>query len=198
MAVITRALDIPVSAERRWLVTSYVPARELTLVTGERKSGKGLALVSIAMSLSRGERVPWDLLRHEPIAPHAVVWVTGRTPEDPPEELRDRFQAAGGDLGQFTIVELGRSDGITELRRVLEARGPKLVVLDPLQAAIGDLAGRLARDRMEDLVGLARETESTFLCIRHIKRRGRAEAEGSWETSSGQSSSSVATRNAPR
>jgi hypothetical protein len=164
---------------RDWLIEPYLPDRELTLVTGARRSGKGLFCALVAALASRGRRPEWDLAYGEPTLVRRVFWFTGSTGEDTPQEIRDRFLTADGDPAMFTLVALGQNPFETMKQTLdLAPPGPKLVVLDPLQGVLRDLARSDARTQMENLVGLARTTESAVLAIRHLRDDGRARGRG--------------------
>lgn len=169
-----RPAELGPEAQREWLVEPYVPRAEVTLLTGARRSGKGLFCALLAAMAARGERVSWDLGREEPLAPHSVFWVTSPASEDSGREIQDRFLAATGVPGRLLHVYLEDGDGVAGLRQAVRVHaGPKLVVLDPLQAVIGDLARHDVRSRMEELVLFARETGSTVIAIRHVDKAGR-------------------------
>tara|TARA_R110002072_G_scaffold249084_3_gene408052 strand:+ start:917 stop:1993 length:1077 start_codon:yes stop_codon:yes gene_type:complete len=107
-----------------------------------------------------------------------VFWITALASEDSETEIRDRVRAAGGNLDCLRIVGLNRDEGVEALPLLLSCEGSKLLIIDPLQAAIGDLGSIKARDLMEDLVGFARSTSTTCVCIRHINKSGSARGRG--------------------
>lgn len=176
---IVHARDLPEQTqERSWLIEPYIPASEVSLLTGSRRSGKGLWCAHVASLASRGQRAAWDLAAQQPLTPHRVLWVTCSTSEDTESEIRNRVKAAGGDVNRLDIIGLDRDEGIEDLRPLLIDGGPNLLIIDPLQAVLGDLGAITARNRMEDLVGLARSTSTSVIAIRHITKSGSARGRG--------------------
>jgi putative DNA primase/helicase len=165
------ARDVAPPTPRPWLLEPYVPAYEVTLMTGARRGGKGLLCAFISALASRGGSPPWDPSA-TPLTAHRVLWVTRQVGEDDVPEVFSRFRCAGGDESRLQVVQMAPRDGVDSLRALLLSTSPNVVVLDPLQAAIGDLADPRVRSRMEELVGLARETRSTILAIRHVTKKG--------------------------
>jgi hypothetical protein len=116
----------------RWLVPGMIPVGALTLVAGVGGLGKGTWLIQVAARASRDELGD----------PADTILVSF---EDPAAEvLRPRVEAAGGDLERIHHVYVA-GDGIDsvqlprdleELRRVVRQVHARLVVIDPIVAAV--------------------------------------------------------------
>jgi AAA domain len=118
----------------RWLVPGVVPLRTSTLVAGQGGLGKSTWLMAVAAQVTTGKLNGGR--------PAAVIVVSF---EDTIEEiLRPRADAAGADLErmfEITVpVELGGAvllpRDIERLNEQLEETGARLVVIDPVLAAI--------------------------------------------------------------
>lgn len=173
---ITRATEVQIRRPE-WLIRPYLPKDEVILLTGGRRKGKGLLCATIGAYASRGWRLPWDLAADDPLELHQIAWVMASVGEDRASEVVSRFVAAGGDPARLHLINLDRDDTLADLRKQLPS-GPTLMIVDPLQAIVGDLSSPAARSRMEDLVRLARETSTTIIAIRHLTKNGRGRGRG--------------------
>jgi hypothetical protein len=87
----TRTLSSVTPCEVGWLWKPYLPAGELTILSGDPDVGKTWIAGAISADLTCG-RTPFT---HEPRQPTSVLYLTV---ENSPEELLRRFKLQGGDL----------------------------------------------------------------------------------------------------
>ncbi|MGE0709024.1 MAG: AAA family ATPase [Planctomycetota bacterium] len=170
---VIHASQIQRLGQRKWLVEPHVPLEEVTLLTGDRRAGKGLLCAQLAALASQGKRPAWDMNPKARLHQHRVLWVVAGSGEDRHEEIVARYMAAGGAKDRLSIVE---ADGhVGKLKHLLrDRRSWKLLVVDPLQALLGDLGSVAARRHMEELVTIARSTNTTLVAIRHLTANGKA------------------------
>lgn len=122
---------------RDWLWRSWVPLGTLTLLYGEEGLGKGNVSVYIAAGVTRGT-LPGELAG----TPADVDIVTFE--DDPEADLIPRLLAAGADLDRVTIHSEGEAyespltipDDVSDLAEAMEARGSRLLIVDPLPDAL--------------------------------------------------------------
>lgn len=175
---ITKATEVG-KQRRQWLIEPYLLFSAVTLITGARRAGKGLFCNLVAALASRGRRPPWDLAGGEaPLPATNIFWATPEVSEDLSSEVVARFEAAGGDVDRLHLVALSRNDSIADLKQRLTGSRPKLLIVDPLQAVLGDLGSPAARSKMEDLIGLARDANTAVLAIRHLTKTGLGRGRG--------------------
>jgi AAA domain len=165
-----RALADVEARQVRFLVPGLIPLRTLTLVAGVGGLGKSTWLAGIAARVSRG-----DLGE-----PGAVIIVSY---EDTPEEmLRPRVEAAGGDLSRvFHIVVPELHQGpvvlpsdLTELRTVVREVQARLVIIDPIVAAI-DVNFDAHKDQhvrsvLAELAALAEQENLATAMVGHLNK----------------------------
>lgn len=161
----------------------YLPRGELAFLEGIPGVGKSYVALAIAAAVTRGGALPTALQGQEAelsktaVPKGRVVYFTNEN--SPSASLRPRFDALGGDptrlLFEDASAEVGISvDDIDALRRVLVEVQPTLVVFDPLmnyvQAEVDIHRENEVRALTKRLGALSRETGTTILGIRHLKK----------------------------
>ena len=155
----------------RWLLPGLIPLRTLTLVAGIGGLGKSTWLAAVAARLSRGELLDGP-------APTVVVSF-----EDAAEEaLRPRLEPAGADLRLVSQPVLGREAlgavtlprDVDELGRLVREAGARLVILDPVSAAI-DVAYDAHKEQhvrvvLAELAALAEEQDCSIAMVGHLNK----------------------------
>jgi AAA domain len=161
----------------RWLVRGLIPLRTLTLVAGIGGVGKSSWLASVAARVSRGdaERKPADVL--------LVSFEDAAA-----EVLRPRVEAADGDLARvhsvavdaFGIDAVQLPADIDELERLVAQVEARLIVIDPIVAAI-DRSIDANQDQdvrhvLFGLVALAERSSCAVVCVAHLNKNPSREA----------------------
>ena len=156
----------------RFLVPGLVPLKAITLLAGVGGLGKSTLAAGFAAAETRGE---WD-----DGTPHDVVYVSY---EDTAEEVwRPRILAAEGDPSRVIEVRVDLDDGgvvvlpkdIAELEQVVRDNDVRLVVVDPIVAAI-DVALDTHKDQhvrsvLGKLAKSAEETGAAIVAIGHLNK----------------------------
>jgi AAA domain/Bifunctional DNA primase/polymerase, N-terminal len=157
----------------RWLIPGLVPLRAPTLVAGVGGLGKSTYATQIAARLTRAELgVDGDAL---------IVSF-----EDTIEEvIRPRLEAAGADLDRVRVLRkeggiLTLPDDLDELPGLVAATRTRLLVIDPVSAAISlkldahrDQDVRVVLGRLDQL---AQEHDLAALLIAHLNKTPSADA----------------------
>jgi KaiC/GvpD/RAD55 family RecA-like ATPase len=161
-----------------WLVQGLIPRRTLTTVAGVGGLGKSTWLTARAAEVSRGDQLG---------EPAEVIIVTF---EDAAEEvLRPRLQAAGADLERVHMVVVEAASGIDpvrlppdidELERLVTEVKAKLVVVDPIVAAI-DTAFDAHKDQhvrsvLARLVEIAESADCAIVLVAHLNKAPSTDA----------------------
>jgi KaiC/GvpD/RAD55 family RecA-like ATPase len=168
--------------ETEWLWEQRIPRGEVTLIAGEGAVGKGQLLCDLAARVSQGWPMP---LCEDGSDPGSVILVT---PEDDPNEtMAWRLRAAGADLARtfdLTMLESGAPfelpGSVAPLRALIEelkdtGHNPRLVVIDPLMAAISrPISTNLAARRViAPLMRMAKETGVAVVMVHHTVKSGQ-------------------------
>jgi len=187
--------DRPVP-RREWLVDELIPAKTVTLLSGDGGTGKSLVALQLAVAIATGR--PW--IGHQ-VEPGRVLYASA---EDDTDELHRRLvDIARGldigldDLGNLTLVALAGEDAVmaapegrtgvmratplfAALEKQIDDRRPALVVLDTL----ADLFAGNENDRAQArqfvgmLRGLALRYGTTMLLLSHPSLSGLSNGTG--------------------
>ena len=123
------------SRQVEFLWYPYIPFGKLTIVQGDPGEGKTTAVLQIASLLTRGEKLPEDEQKREPI--HVIY----QTAEDGlADTIKPRLEAAGADCSKVHVIdesEHGLSMLDERIEKALQETGAKMLILDPMQAYLG-------------------------------------------------------------
>lgn len=185
-----RELRSLASAEYRlteWMWYRYLAFGDATILDADPGTGKSLITIDVAARFSRGWPMPGEdkaLCR-----PGNVLLLA---PEDRPEVIRGRVDAAGGDLSRIFLppVELvGRGknrkaaykghmmtfpDGIGQFRDWIESEDIGLVIVDPIAAFLSENVNShndaSVRRALEPFVYVLGESECSGFLLRHLNK----------------------------
>lgn len=171
-----------------WLWHSRIPFGKLSIIEGLPGVGKSTMTIEIAARFSRGEMIgPRDCgAAHGPGNALFVTFEDGVA-----DTIRPRLDAAGGDASRVYVLTglemngdperpLILPDDMAVLRAAIRSHDAKLVVIDPLGAA---LSGRVdswkdadVRRALAPLARLAEETGAAIVVVRHVTKSAGSNA----------------------
>lgn len=192
---VARVEDIdPLPEGEKWLVEGFLSCESITVLAAAPKTGKTWVALGLAVGVASGS--PALGYFHVPSPGPVLIFPA----EDDPRALRERVsglcRGAGLELAGLPIdiitadrVLLDSSADREKLERVIEARRPRLLVLDPLvrlHSGAESYVGHVA-----ELFGYLRVLQRRFglavLVTHHLaKNRGRAAQPGSAMRGSGE------------
>lgn len=152
-----------------WLWRGRVPLGMVSLLIGDPGAGKSFLSQWLAAKLSRGGELP----DHGPIEPAGVLIIDA---EDPPELIRPRVEANGGNLAKIFIHDPDKLclQEINGLINFIKENNIKLIILDPLNAFLGRtdyLKDPAVRGALRPIVNLAARLNIAILCISHLNKK---------------------------
>ena len=163
-----------------WLWYPYIPSGKLTVIQGDPGDGKTTFILSLIAALSTGEALP---LSEERKVYRAIYQ---NTEDDLADTIRPRLDRYGADCANVCFIEketpLYLDDDCLE-KAIVEA-GAKLLVLDPLQAFVGENVdmnrANSIRPRLGKLKTIAEKTDCAIVLIGHLNKKsgGRADYRG--------------------
>jgi hypothetical protein len=179
--VIVHAHEVEAQA-MQWLWKPYIPRGMLVMLDGDPGLGKGLMIIQMATSLSRGwpflDQVGKPTLMADVDGPHTTLILSAE--ESIPHVMIPRLERAGADRHyiKFLTGWLGPEDEersfdlshIGVLIQAIEEVKPVLVILDPLVAYLGDIdmyKATQTRPLMARLKMVAERYTCTILGVRH-------------------------------
>lgn len=155
-----------------WLWYPYIPFGKVTLIQGDPGDGKTTLVLNIAALLSNGIPMP------ESNSEIPSVKVIYQSAEDGAEDtLKPRLVSAGADCSQIAFIDESES-GLTFSDRRIECAiretGARLIVLDPLQAYLGENNEMSRADGirpiMKHLTTMAERTGCAIVIIGHMNK----------------------------
>lgn len=120
----------------KWIWYPYIPRGKVTIIQGDPGEGKTTFVLAMIALLTKGEPLPESEVGSEPIN---IIYQTAE--DGLADTIKPRLLAAGADCEKVLVIdesetELTLSD--QRLEQAIKETGAKLIVLDPLQAYLGD------------------------------------------------------------
>ena len=175
----------------RYLWRPYLPLEDYSILMAASGTGKTMFCSWLAAQVTRGGFIKGDndyYAQEEarrtgsPPPPANVLYISS---EELAGELRHRFVASGGDPTRYFIYDredsmgLSFTDGYNEFLRCVESCSPKLVIIDPWQAYIGESVDvnkvNQVRPAMMRLASIAKKCDCSIVLISHINKKPQAE-----------------------
>lgn len=122
--------------EVRWLWYPYIPLGKLTIVQGDPGEGKTTFVLAVVAALTRGEALPES---EQARAPMSVIYQTAE--DGLADTIKPRLEASGADCARVLVIdESNRELTLCDdrLEQAVHWTGARLIVLDPIQAYLGD------------------------------------------------------------
>jgi KaiC/GvpD/RAD55 family RecA-like ATPase len=182
-----------------WLWPGRIPRGKVTLLAGDPGLGKSFLTAEIAARVTRAGTPGID----------GGDWPDGPAPEREPGEvimlnaeddaadtLRPRLETAGADLSRVRFVcgmatssrkdaPLGHVALDRDVHAIMQAvescKRPRLVVIDPISAYMGDADSNNncdVRAVLSQLTGVAHATGVSMLCVTHLSKSGGGSGQG--------------------
>jgi len=163
-----------------WLWQPYIPARMLSMISGDPGAGKTFIALAVAASFTTG-RAPDG----KPCEPINVLYLS--VENAPAEVVRPRFDSLRGDPAHLFLLAgtVSTKNGDAQhgaisladvplLDRALQETGAKLVIVDPIQSFLGaniDLhRSNETRPVLDGLGKLAEKHGCAVLLLRHLSK----------------------------
>jgi AAA domain len=165
---------------RQWLLDGFIARDTVTLVTGDKASGKSTLMTAIAASVMGGPCLPGN---HRRASKGNVCWLTRE--ESYGQDIIPRLRAAGikgishlrvpvSTTDKGSAADWGLPRDMDRLRQWIQSQHIALLVLDPLASWCDPpdtvYQPTLCRPLMESLIRLAGECKCTICPIVHLNK----------------------------
>ncbi len=166
--------------EIKWLWKPYIPFGKLTIIQGDPGEGKTTFALWLAALLTQGKR--FDEIGN--IVGLEQVNVIYQIAEDGiADTVKPRLLTAGADCSRVKVIddsEKALSMDDERLEIAIKETGAKLLILDPLQAYLGDKVdmnrANEAREMTKKLGALAERTGCAVILVGHMNKGSGAKA----------------------
>jgi len=162
-----------VQKEVDWLWYPYIPYGRITIVQGDPGEGKTTFALNLAARLSIGQGLQGSF--EQPTAPQNVIYQS--TEDGLADTVKPRLMSAGADCSYIAFID--DSDypltlGDDRLEQAIIESDARLLVLDPLQAFVGNNAdmhrANDMRPMFQKLAGIAERTQCAVVIIGHMNK----------------------------
>lgn len=171
-----------------WLWGERIPKGNLTMIDGDPGKGKSWLSLGIACAVTRGLPLPGDEARSAQIVPAKVLLLPAE--DSLANTIRPRLEGMEADLSRVNILKgvrdangeekhLSFSRDLAAVDAALSEGGYALVVVDPLNAYLGDVdthKDAALRTVLSPLVKLAERHRVAVIGIRHLTKSQRDHA----------------------
>jgi RecA-family ATPase len=178
------------SEEVTWLWEPYLPLGKISIVEGDPGLGKTFFALAVATSISNG----WPLIgkdgtQNQTVTPGKVLYLTAE--DGLGDTLRPRLEKICANVTNIIALEGKTTPGKDEmipvslldvevLREALNQVRPTLIIIDPIQAYLGQGTNMNRAEEVRPLLSmlgkLAAEFKSAVILIRHLTKSGKDRA----------------------
>jgi len=165
------------SKEIKWLWYPYIPYGKITIVQGDPGEGKTTLVLNIISLLSKGEPLPFTDKSFK------AVCIYQNAEDDNSDTIKPRLEVHKANCDNVCFIE--KEDGLLfmdddSIEKAIVKSNAKLLVLDPIQAYIGDNIdmnrANVIRPRMTKLKETAEKTGCAIVLIGHMNKNSGGKA----------------------
>jgi hypothetical protein len=167
-----RYFSTVVARKVEWLWYPYIPFGKITIIQGDPGDGKTTLVLNIAAFLSNGMPMP------ESSQTLGCTNIIYQSAEDGAEDtLKPRLVSAGADCSKIAFIDdsvSGLSLNDKRIENAIKETGARLMVLDPLQAYLGENSEMNRADgirpMLKQLTAVAERTGCAIVIIGHMNK----------------------------
>lgn len=157
----------------KWLWYPYIPYGKITIIQGDPGDGKSTLALNLLALVTNGGILP---LSNKKIEQGTVIYQNN---EDGKEDtIVPRMKACGADLSKVAYIDETEdmlSMGDERIEQVLDETKARLIILDPIQAYLGDTDMNRAseiRPVFRRLAAIAQKRNCAVVLIGHMSKGG--------------------------
>ena len=160
-----------------WLWYPYIPYGKVTIIQGDPGEGKTTVILSLISALSKGECFPFSNQKF------CGVSIYQNAEDDNADTIKPRLEYHKANCENVCFIE--KADGLLfmdddSIERAIVKSEAKLLVLDPIQAYIGDNVdmnrANVIRPRMTKLKETAEKTGCAIVLVGHMNKNPNGKA----------------------
>ncbi len=156
----------------KWLWYPFIPYGKVTIIQGDPGEGKTSFVLAMIALLTTGQPLPEEDTAAEPIS---VIYQSAE--DGLADTIKPRLEASGADCSRVMVID--ESDKVLtlcdeRLEQAVRETGARLIVLDPLQAYLGDNVdmhrANEVRPIFKRLCAMADRTGCAIILIGHMNK----------------------------
>ena len=165
------------SKKIEWLWYPYIPYGKITIIQGDPGEGKTTVVLSIISALSKGEPLPFTDKGFK------AVSIYQNAEDDNSDTIKPRLEVHKANCENVCFIE--KEDGLLfmdddSIEQAIRKSNAKLLVLDPIQAYIGDNVdmnrANVIQPRMTKFKETAEKTGCAIVLIGHMNKNSGGKA----------------------
>ncbi|MDD4495235.1 MAG: AAA family ATPase [Eubacteriales bacterium] len=156
----------------QWLWYPFIPYGKITIIQGDPGEGKTSLILAMIALLTTGKPLPEDKTAAEPIR---VIYQSAE--DGLADTIKPRLEASGADCSRILVIDESAKELTLcdeRLEQAVQETGAKLIVLDPLQAYLGDNVdmhrANEVRPVFKRLCAMADRTGCAIILIGHMNK----------------------------
>ena len=172
------SMDEIQAEEIKWLWKPYIPFGKLTIVQGDPGEGKTTFVLRLAAQLSQGKGFDDSMEISEPMN---VIYQTAE--DGLADTIKPRLLSANADCSKIKVIDDTEKSLYMDDERLeiaIREQNAKLLILDPLQAYLGDRVdmnrANEAREMTKKLSAMAEWTGCAVILVGHMNKGSGAKA----------------------
>ena len=166
------SMDEVQAEEIKWLWKPYIPFGKLTIVQGDPGEGKTTFVLQLAAQLSQGKGFDESMEISEPMN---VIYQTAE--DGLADTVKPRLLSANADCSKIKVIDDTEQSLYMDDERLeiaIREQNAKLLILDPLQAYLGDRVdmnrANEAREMTKKLSAMAERTGCAVVLVGHMNK----------------------------
>ena len=152
-----------------WLWFPYIPYGKVTIIQGDPGEGKTSLALYLTSILSNGGEIPLT----KTITPTEIV-IYQNAEDGVADTIKPRLERFGANCDKVCYLRNGVERAIESLENAIAETGARMVILDPIQAFLGDSDLQRAnnvRPVMTVLARIAEEKQCAIILVGHLTKK---------------------------
>lgn len=152
-----------------WLWFPYIPYGKVTIIQGDPGEGKTSLALYLTSILSNGGEIPLTKT-HSP----AQIIIYQNAEDGVSDTIKPRLERYGANCDKVCYLRDGAERAIESLENAIAETGARMVILDPIQAFLGDSDLQRAnnvRPVMTRLSRIAEQKQCAIILVGHLTKR---------------------------
>lgn len=152
-----------------WLWYPYIPYGKITIIQGDPGDGKTTVALYLTSILSNGGEIPIT----KTLTPSQIV-IYQNAEDGVADTIKPRLERFGANCERVCYLREGSERALERLENAIEQTGARMVILDPIQAFLGENDIQRAnnvRPFLTKLANIAERMNCAIILVGHLNKR---------------------------